>query len=409
MNPGKPHLSAATATTGHRPAMAGRTATALQARLRASVLVIVMVTLMFATVAVVAFIEKASNDLLVEAHEISARRLRAEAYSALEVTLAVLADFQEANNGLHSAAEGWSDPLAFADWSPSGGRTVEVAFEDESGKISLPRADAAALVNLFKAWEIPPGEAERLADALLGWMKPGHIYTSALLTDYDREQVPYDAPLRPLRSFNELAAIDVVREMFYDETGQPNELWHRFADNVSLYDFGQPNLNGAKPDVLAGLGQLSEIQQKSVDEYLHGTGAYKNQGPSWFSDPASAQAMMGKGNTASFGATISALRVNITVHDGTTEFKLSAVVAPPKGATTVQTNATLAKAQVVASANKPAPTPGAPGAPAAPAEGTPAGATPNGLGKKLNYPFTLLEIRENNEIPSPPPPPPAQT
>ena len=59
-----------------------------RAQPRASVLVIVMITILFTAFALVAFIEKAGNDLLVEHREAQARRLRMEAYSALEVTLA---------------------------------------------------------------------------------------------------------------------------------------------------------------------------------------------------------------------------------------------------------------------------------------------------------------------------------
>ena len=81
---------------------------------RGSVLLIVLVTLVFATSALLLFIEKAGTDLLVPIREADANRLRLEAYSALETTLAVLEDFREVSEGLHSPAEGWSDPLAFA-------------------------------------------------------------------------------------------------------------------------------------------------------------------------------------------------------------------------------------------------------------------------------------------------------
>ena len=54
---------------------------------RGSVLVIVMITLLFATFALITFMEKASVDLLVDQRDAVTRRLRTEAYSALEVTL----------------------------------------------------------------------------------------------------------------------------------------------------------------------------------------------------------------------------------------------------------------------------------------------------------------------------------
>ena len=62
-------------------------------------MVVVLVTLLFASVALTLFIEKASDDLLVESRVAAARRLRFEAYSALETPLAVLQDFQLVNGG----------------------------------------------------------------------------------------------------------------------------------------------------------------------------------------------------------------------------------------------------------------------------------------------------------------------
>src|SRR2546423_13440389 len=103
-----------------------------------------------------------------------------EAYAALEVTLGVREDFREAGNGLRSPAEGWSDPLAFAGYTPTEDRTVEISFEDESGKISLPRTDGPTLSRLFQTWDLTKDDADALADALMGWMQRGHVYTSAI-------------------------------------------------------------------------------------------------------------------------------------------------------------------------------------------------------------------------------------
>jgi hypothetical protein len=138
---------------------------------RSSVLVIVLVTIVFTAAALVALIEQASTDLLVESRAVAARRLRREAYSALEVTLATLQGFVTAGNGLHHPAEGWGDPLGFAGWTPREGCTAEVTLEDESGKLPLPRADATVLANLFESWSLTPADAQRLTDALLGWMR----------------------------------------------------------------------------------------------------------------------------------------------------------------------------------------------------------------------------------------------
>lgn len=375
---------------------------------KGSVLVIVMVTLLFAAFALVAFMERASVDLLVDQRDVLTRRLRMEAYSALEVTIAVLNVFRETNNGLRSSGEGWSDPLTFAGYTPGEGRVVEVVFEDESGKISLPHANAVILTNLFKNWGLVQAESEAMADALLGWIKRNHVYSSAVQPNYDSGALPYLAPGRSLRSYDELAAIEKVREVLYDVDGRPNDLWRRFADSVSLLDFQRSNINGAKPDTLAALGQFDETQRQSLGEYLNGTGSYVSQGPQVFRTPAEAQRIAGPtGDTGAFVTTISALRVTIIVRDGRTEFKVSAVIAPPSGATTVQTTATAARTQTSAAGAQTTAQqqtrPNAGMAAARPGTAQPGPAQNPGNARNLRYPFTLLEIRENDEIPSPPP------
>jgi general secretion pathway protein K len=385
------------------PALAGRIPAA------GSVLVIVMITLLFTAFALVAFIEKAGNDLLVEQHEAEARQLRMEAYSALEVTLAVLEDFRRALNGLHSPAEGWGDPLTFAGYTPTEGRTVEVSFEDESGKLSLPRADAPTLSRLFQTWELTKTDSDTLADALMGWMQRGHVYSSAVSPDYEQQTPPYESPMRSLRSYDELAAIEVVREKFYDADGRPNDLWRRFAAAVSLLNYAKPNLNGAKPDALLGLGQLGISQQQNLSDYLAGNGTFATQGPGVFQNMAEAQRITGPtGNLGAFATTISALRINLTVHDGLSQFRLAAVVTPQGGgATTVTTNATSTRAQASARANRSAAqSQNQPNAAQANNRRTSASTRQTGAARSLNYPFTLLEIRENDEIPSSPAPPP---
>jgi general secretion pathway protein K len=370
-----------------------------------SVLVIVMMTLLFAAFALVTFMEKASVDLLVDQRDILTRRLRMEAYSALEMTLGVLNEFSEVGNGLRSPAEGWADPLTFAGYTPSDDRVVEIAFEDESGKISLPRANALVLTNLFMNWGILQADAEGLADAMLGWMKRNHVYTSSVQPNYEMGPIPYVPPGRSLRSFHELAAIEKVRETFYDIDGRPNDFWRRFVDSVSLLDFERSNINGAKPDTLAALGQFDETQQQNLGDYMRGAGMYQTQGPQFFQAPNEAQVIAGPtGNAGAFAATISALRITVTVRDGRTEFRMSTVIAPPNGATTVQTTATEGRTETSAAATKSASRQqnrpnaakagGRPGA-------NPAAAQQKGAaaGQNLRYPFTLLEIHENDEIP----------
>jgi len=358
---------------------------------RGSVLLIVLITLMFATVAMFVFIERASNDLLVEKRSSDASRLRLEAYSALETTLAVLEDFRQTNGVLRSPSEGWGDPLAFAGYEPAEGRKVEVTFEDESGKYSLPNVTPATLVNLFKSWEMTESDAAKLADAILGWMKKDYVAMSAGAPDaedYEHEEIPYDPPGRPLKSFSELATIAVARDLFYDETGQPNALWHRFVSAFSLFSFQSPSINGASSELLAGLGITDTLQQKQLDDYLHGRGIYENKGAGFFKTADEVAAMFGaKSPAAALGTQISSLRIIVTVREGRSSFRINALISPPGGATIPvdQTNQSDSAKTTDSSTNTT----------------TATSTASTQTAKKLNYPFTILEFRENDEMPSP--------
>src|SRR5271170_6309377 len=257
-----------------------------KAPLRSSVLVLVLVTLVFTAAALTAFIEKAGNDLMVEVHRSDAMRLRQEAFSAIEVTLAVLEDFREADNGLHSTSEGWGDPLTWANWSPSPGRTVDISFRDESGKVPLAHVDLTTLTNMFEEWQLAPADAEKLADALEGWMVKGYSYTTTLTPDYPDAVIPYTEPARAMRSFMELAAVDDAKEFFFDENGQPNGNYWRFVDDCSLFNFPLPNANGANPDVMAAVGQYTDIQRQHISDFLNGTGQYASDGQQWLQNAA---------------------------------------------------------------------------------------------------------------------------
>ncbi len=377
--------------------MNGTVSPFMQKGRRGSVLIIVLVSLVFASAALVLFIEKAETDLLVPIREADAARLRLEAYSALETTLAVLEDFRIVGDGLHSPAEGWTDPLGFAGYEPAEGRTVEVTFEDESAKLPLPSVKPEVLVALLKYWQVPQTDAERLADSLLTWIQKEHTPTAMgapTLQDYEALPLPFAPPGRSLRSFAELSAIEGVRQAFFDETtGQPNELYQRFVATFSLYDFESPNFNGNRLEPLIAQEIFDTQQQQRVTEYLTGGGTYQTQGPGFFKNTRSIAAVAG-GQPArlGYGFTVQALRIIVTVRQGQSSFRLSAVVAPEGGAKVVPASNATPTTDASTSPTTPATTTAA--APASAAASNPATAVPETT--DLKYPFTFLEIREND-------------
>jgi len=343
--------------------------------------VLVLVTVALTSFLVFKFVQRAGTELLADARAGAQAQLRREAYSSLEVTLATLADINSIDTGLHSPAQGWDRPLEYAGYTPSAGRTVEVTFEDESGKISLPRANLATLQALLEQLGLGSTEAEKASDAILVWTRadyePASLDTAG--ASYQRAALPYNPAQRPLRSYAELAAVEYVRNIFFDENGRPTQLGQDFAANVSLYSFDHINLNAASPAVLVASG-LAEAQSNAMQDYL--AQQAKSGGRNFFQNVGDANTALGtNAPLTAFSANVQALRVNITVRDGAGIFRLSAVIAPPGGAS-------VAVAPVLSPATtNPAQT-----------SGNPVTTAPV-ITKKLDYPFKVLEIQENVETP----------
>lgn len=371
-------------------------------RRRGSVLLIILVTLVFATAALLLFIEKAGTDLIVEIREADAARLRLEAYSALETSLAVLEDFREVCEGLHSPAEGWGNPLEFAGYEPQEGHTVEVTLEDESAKLPLPNVKPNVIVSLFQQWGLTPIDAERVADSLLVWIRKDFTPTgigASTAQDYEALPLPFAPPQRSLRSFSELAAIEGVRTVFFDEvTGRPNELHRRFVETFSLYQYEAPNINGNRLEPLVAQEIYDETQVSRVGEYLAGAGMYQAQGPGLFRNARSVSAVTGTQSSGTgYGYEVKALRITVTVRRELASFRLSVVVAPSDGAQVVRSGNATAETPATGAASG---TPTSPATPSATAGTTPSTTAPAAV--DLKYPFTFLEIRENDGVVPPP-------
>lgn len=375
-----------------------------------SVILLVLMTLLLTAFALTKYLEKTAVDLLADAREARAGRLRVQAYSALETTLGVLQEFIAADGALHSETEGWGKPLEFAGYAPPEGLTVEATLEDESGKISLRHADYQSLRDLFVLLGQKQADAERLADALLVWMQQGYEPVnsfSARATDYEREAVPHDPPGRSLHSFAELASIQLVRDTLFDANGQPNELWRGFVDSVSLFDFAQPNVNNGRETTLAAVAGYDASSVKLVGDYLTGLGAYTRQGPAYFHNAQELAGLVGQGMAGSkLGTEVRCLRVTITVREGQASYRLSAMVAPPGGAAlppaTPPPPSSTSNADSAATGedagNADASTAASGRATAAASAAATASTGGSQAQPALNYPFTLLEIRENDEI-----------
>jgi general secretion pathway protein K len=342
------------------------------------VVVVVLALVMLAAFFLSRFVERAMTEMLVEIRAHHAAQMRSEAYSALEATLAVLADYQAEDNGLRSPAQGWGDPLEEANFVARSGTKVNVEFIDESGKLPLRRLDAAHLEDLGRLLGLKEIDVPRFVDAFLGWTQKDHI-ALRYETDprkYEFEDPPHHAPGRPIESFDELDSIAVLRDLLHDADGRSTGLRERMEQAVSLYDFPSANLNGASEEALI-LAGLDGAQVALIRDFNAGKGRKDSDPPQYFHNRAEAQSLLGA-NVAleSFDTSVQCLRIRVTVREGTTALRIEAVITPATAASRAQASA----------------------APRAP--GTGATGSDRPASSALQYPFTVLALDESIELQS---------
>jgi hypothetical protein len=347
---------------------------------RGSVIVLVLAMVTLAAFFLSRFIERAMTEMVVESRAQQSARLRADAYSALETSLAVLADYAAIDGGIHSPAQGWTKPLAADELATRAGLEVEVTIEDESGKLSLPRLDEAGLEKLGKELGLKEADAARLADALLAWTRGEHN-SGRYETDprnYEYEDPPHRVPARALASFDELAAVAVAREFFFTRDGRRTPLLAELEQRVSLYDFPATNINTATAETLA-LAGLDQGQIGRLLDFNRGKSRPAPGAPPYFRSVAEAQTLLGGAALlAGFEASTRCLRVHVTIKEGPSRYRLSAVIAPAQAG----------------NGSTPPPVENQ----AKPAAGNQAARPDPGV---LQYPFTLLALEETLELQPP--------
>jgi len=344
------------------------------ARRRGSVVVFVLGIILLAAFLITRLMDRAAVDLAAESKAAKRADLRQEAFSALEASLAVLADEAAAGDGLHDPSEGWDRPLELMAYEPSPGYVAEVTVVDETGKLSLPQADEAKLEAYLDAIGCPATSTERVLDALLSWTRADHVPLEHGNLEFDTAALPYEAPQRALRSFEELRAIPALRDVFFDEQGRWNELGLRFMAGASLFSFTASNVNSAPADALLANG-LDPARANAIEASRRD----RAKGLSVYRSPAELAGAWGRDATPpGLGTEALCLRVDVRVRFGGREYRLNAWVArdgagapgPVSPHTAREPNAAPA-APVVASVR-------------------------NNPRKRLDYPFQILELREND-------------
>lgn len=297
---------------------------------RGSIIVVVLVLITLASLLLARFMEDNSLELAMATREVDRSRLRVDAMSELELALAVIAEIRSIDlNKIHAPSQGFEDPHAYAGIPVRDGLEVHFEYEDESGKLPLATLDKNTLIQLLYSLGLEQRDAERVADALVAWTSKRYESIEEEATDaaYQRAKLAYKPARRPLRSFEELRAIGVAKDFFFDEDGDPTPLLEAFKECVSLYTFGDTNINSASDALLLAQGlderQLALIRDRQNEQKKRTTGT-----PPYFRVTSEVRQLIGAGGALQrFDDEIHLLWIRVTVKEGQAKCRISALVA----------------------------------------------------------------------------------
>ena len=397
-------------------------------RRRGSVIIVVLVLITLASLLLARFMEDNSLELSMATREADRRRLRADAQSELELALAVIAEIRSIDlNKIHAPSQGFDDPHAYAGFPPRDGLQVQFDYEDESAKLPLSVLTKNDLIQLLYSLGMEQRDAERVSDAIVAWQSKSYESLEEEASDaaYQRATLSFRPARRPIRSFDEFRSIGVAKELFFDERGRATPIFQAFKACVSLYTFPQANINTASDAVLLSQGmdenQLALLRERQVEMARRVVGV-----PPYFRVAGEVRQLIGGANLEKFDDEIILMWVRVTVKEGLSKCRVSALVAVredvayPSAAANPDTNPDISQTGRAPTATTPRTTGTSTAAPRSVTRTptpylTPGIEPPANLGKStmsgrvasntIAYPFQILAWEEDNGAPPEPKPP----
>jgi general secretion pathway protein K len=291
-----------------------------------SITVLVLVFVVLLTFIVVAFLEEATSKIKYYGLFHNRDDLRVDAYSALEISLAVINQYREIEGALWGPSQGWANPLQQFGFEPAHASSVSVTFEDESAKLGLQSLEYDDLLTLFDLLGFDLPEAEALADGLIDWTDEDDARRLNGFDgdDYEDMDPPYKPANSPIVSWDEFRLIQPFNTLFFDETGRPTSAWNSFRSAVSLYHTGKVNINQASGLVLEFLGEGGFLDPVALAYYKDGSDGIPDTEDDRLMRTTE-DSILGEGSDVS--TEIELLRVKVRATRGDARFDLEALVS----------------------------------------------------------------------------------
>jgi len=239
---------------------------------RASVLLLVLVLIAVVSFALTMFIERAEVEIKGEGYFVKRSELRKDAWSMMEVAVAALADVKAIEGSLHAPAQGWGDPLAYAQIETREGLQVNFEFVDESGKVDLNSMELDSLILLFDELGFELDIASQLANVLLDWIDEDDDtrIDGAESREYSTLDLDANPANQPLKSLDELRYLFGFGELFFDEDGLELPVFKELAEAVTTYPVQRLNVNSASSLALRAIADLDDVDKEAIDSFRKG-------------------------------------------------------------------------------------------------------------------------------------------
>ncbi|OHE73626.1 MAG: hypothetical protein A2007_04170 [Verrucomicrobia bacterium GWC2_42_7] len=335
------------------------------------ILLTVLGLILLMSAMVVQFLSVTTDDIRFKSQVYEENDLRDQAYQALEVSLAAIAEINEIDKGLFSPTQGWDNPLQYAQWTPPVYYKIEAKVSDETGKLPLNTKEnyldrfleenevasyqIQEVINEFNEWTSAERQQQELEDkeretamSRKGGQKGGN-QPNALEKKQDKgsdmaskdEVAGGENPKKrvifsddtKIQDFSEFLSMEQSRAVFYDEEKrQPRDLYWKLKETYSLYNNGTVNINTAPESVRDILKKVVNLDIQTVENFLYPTdlsGEVKTDTFHFYSKKEEVpgnELSNGSNKIALFDVQSHLLLVSITVSRGPVSFLLEALV-----------------------------------------------------------------------------------
>jgi general secretion pathway protein K len=221
---------------------------------KGSVLIAVLAIISLLAFLTTKFIDDSVKDLEYQALFKQPNDFRALAYNTLEITLAVIHEIATIDDGnIYHYEQGWQSPLQYFQVAQNNDWEIDITIQDPTGKISINTLNGEEMSDLLEeGLGFDFSTTQELKDAWTDWIDEdeSRSLNGAESEDYESLNPPYKSANRPIQSLEELKLIQTWNQEFFDESGQPNDLFFRLQSMVTTLHDQAVNVNAASPIVL---------------------------------------------------------------------------------------------------------------------------------------------------------------